>query len=66
MHNDVIWLMGESMNDSSGYEVAKGLLQYLHDKFEQEYKDIAASNNIPALPKSWMQQKWRQCYMRQK
>jgi hypothetical protein len=55
------------MNDSSGREVAKCLLQYLHDMFEQEYKDIAASNNISVLPGGkWMQQKWRRCYRRQK
>ncbi len=59
--------MEESMNDSSGREVAKCLLQYLHDMFEQEYKDIAASNNISVLPGGkWMQQKWRRCYRRQK
>ena len=63
----IIYFMGESMNDSSGREVAKCLLQYLHDMFEQEYKDIAASNNISVLPgKKWMQQKWRRCYRRQK
>jgi hypothetical protein len=41
--------MSESMNDSSSSEVAKGLLQFLHDNFEEEFRSIAASNNIAVM-----------------
>ncbi len=37
------------MSDSSGSEAAKGLLQFLHDNFEEEFRSIAASNNIAVI-----------------
>ena len=41
--------MSESMNDSSSSEAAKGLLQFLHDNFEEEFRSIAASNNTAVI-----------------
>ncbi len=41
--------MSELMNDSSGSEAAKGLLQFLHGNFEEEFRSIAASNYIAVV-----------------